>query len=177
MEMSGQIHAPAGLFLGKSPPPPGIHLIGGWVNPRAALDSVAKRKILCPSRESRSGHPARSLVTLLTELPHITQLTHTIAVDPEDWTLRIPKPSTGYDSEPVISTSYPHHQFLWSIEILSYHLIYMPSPSWPPRFQYSDDTFLFVSIQNIRILHWTAFFLLRASFSKALRHCIVENGE
>jgi hypothetical protein len=38
---------------------------------RAALDTVAKRKILCPCREWNAGRPARGLVTVLTELPRL----------------------------------------------------------------------------------------------------------
>jgi hypothetical protein len=36
---------------GKSP---GTHWIGGWVGPRAILDTVVKRKILSPHRKSNS---------------------------------------------------------------------------------------------------------------------------
>jgi len=50
---------------GKSP---GNHWIGGWLGPRAGLDAMAKRKIPYPCRVSNSGRPARSLVTILTEL-------------------------------------------------------------------------------------------------------------
>jgi hypothetical protein len=39
MEVSGHLHAPAGLF-------PGIHWIGGWVGPSASLDDMEKRKFL-----------------------------------------------------------------------------------------------------------------------------------
>jgi hypothetical protein len=42
MEVSGQLHAPAALSLGKAP---GIHWTGGWAGPRAVLDAVVKRKI------------------------------------------------------------------------------------------------------------------------------------
>jgi hypothetical protein len=49
---------------------PVIHWIGGWVGPRAGLGAVAKREKfhywLC--RESNAGRPARSLVSVLTEL-------------------------------------------------------------------------------------------------------------
>jgi len=41
------------------------------MGPRAGLDAVAKRKIICPCQESKPGHPARSLVTVLTELSHL----------------------------------------------------------------------------------------------------------
>jgi hypothetical protein len=44
------------------------HWIAGWVGPRAGLDAEARRKILTPCRESNPGGPARSLVTILTEL-------------------------------------------------------------------------------------------------------------
>jgi hypothetical protein len=47
---------------------PGTHWIGGWMGPKADLDSVAKRKILCPCRELKTDHPACSLVTVMTEL-------------------------------------------------------------------------------------------------------------
>jgi hypothetical protein len=38
------------------------------VDPRAGLNAVAKRKIPCLCRETNSGRPDRSLVTILTEL-------------------------------------------------------------------------------------------------------------
>jgi hypothetical protein len=58
--VSGQLHAPASLPLGKEPP--GTHSIGGWVGLRASLDDVKKRKFLIlPGLELRPlGHPARS---------------------------------------------------------------------------------------------------------------------
>jgi hypothetical protein len=36
---------------------PGTRWIGGWVGPRASLDTVSKRKIPSPHRESNSDHP------------------------------------------------------------------------------------------------------------------------
>ena len=33
--MSGQLHAPAALFEGKTPD---IHCVGGWMSPRAGLE-------------------------------------------------------------------------------------------------------------------------------------------
>jgi hypothetical protein len=52
-----QLNAPADL-----PPPPGIHWVGGGVDPRAGLDDVEKRKFLTlPELELRPlGRPARS---------------------------------------------------------------------------------------------------------------------
>jgi hypothetical protein len=46
MEVSGQLHAPAALSSGKDP----RYLLdrGGWVGPRAVLDTVVKRKISSP---------------------------------------------------------------------------------------------------------------------------------
>jgi hypothetical protein len=43
------------------------------VGPRVGLDAVAKRKKshCCPCRESNSGRPACSLISILTELPLI----------------------------------------------------------------------------------------------------------
>jgi hypothetical protein len=48
---------------------PGTHWIAGWVGCRLGLDSVARRKISSPCRESNSSRPASSVVTILTELP------------------------------------------------------------------------------------------------------------
>jgi len=47
MEMSGQPHASATLCLAKESP---VFWIGGWVIPRASVDSLKKRKISCPVR-------------------------------------------------------------------------------------------------------------------------------
>jgi len=43
----------------------GSHWIWGWVDPRASLDAVAKRKSSSPYRESNRGRSARSQVTVL----------------------------------------------------------------------------------------------------------------
>jgi len=65
MKVSCQLHVPAALFQGRTP---STHWIGGWVDPRNSLEAEAKRKkIPCPFRESNSGRPACSLVTILTD--------------------------------------------------------------------------------------------------------------
>jgi hypothetical protein len=57
MGVSGQRHASAALYpRGKDP---GTHYTGGWVGPRAGLDTEVIGEILCPRRES-PGRPARS---------------------------------------------------------------------------------------------------------------------
>jgi hypothetical protein len=59
MGVSGQRHAPAPLLPpGKGPP--GTHGTGGWVGPRAGLDTEARGKILSPRRGSNPDRPARS---------------------------------------------------------------------------------------------------------------------
>jgi hypothetical protein len=55
MEVSGQFHAPAALLPGETAP--GTHCIGGWVEPRAVLDAVVKRKIPSPRQESNPRTP------------------------------------------------------------------------------------------------------------------------
>jgi hypothetical protein len=55
---------PRSLYPGERAP--GTHRIGGWMNPKANLDAVAKRKIPASRRESNPGRPSRSLVTILT---------------------------------------------------------------------------------------------------------------
>jgi hypothetical protein len=57
-EVSGQLPAP--VALPPSERPPGTHLTGGWVGPRAGIDAVVKGKIPNPCRDSNSFHPARS---------------------------------------------------------------------------------------------------------------------
>jgi hypothetical protein len=55
MGVSGQRHAPAALYpRGKDP---GTHCTGGWVGPRAGLDTEARGKILCPCRGSNPDRP------------------------------------------------------------------------------------------------------------------------
>jgi hypothetical protein len=56
LEVNVQLHAPAAL------PIPGTHWIGGWVDLRAGLDDVEKRKFLTlPGLElQRLDRPARS---------------------------------------------------------------------------------------------------------------------
>jgi hypothetical protein len=55
MGVSGQRHAPAALL------PPGkgtrTHWTGGWVGPRAGLDTEVRGKILCPCRRSNPVRP------------------------------------------------------------------------------------------------------------------------
>jgi hypothetical protein len=59
---------------------PGTHWIGGWVGPRAILDMVVKRKILCPCQElnprTQIVQPVAQCYTYLA----ITALKH-LAVD------------------------------------------------------------------------------------------------
>jgi hypothetical protein len=44
----------------------GTHRVGGFVGPRAGLDTVAKREGSCPCWESKPNHPACKLVTVVT---------------------------------------------------------------------------------------------------------------
>jgi hypothetical protein len=53
MRVSGQRHVPAELYLRGED----SHWIGGWVDPRAGLDTEAKGEILCVSRESNPDRP------------------------------------------------------------------------------------------------------------------------
>jgi hypothetical protein len=64
MEVSGQFYAPATLLPREGAP--GTHWIGGWVDPRAGLDAVAKRKIPSPCRGSNPDRPIHSLITTTT---------------------------------------------------------------------------------------------------------------
>jgi hypothetical protein len=55
MGVSGQHHAPATLYPREGTP--GTHYTGGWVGPRAGLDTEARGKILYPRRESNPDRP------------------------------------------------------------------------------------------------------------------------
>jgi hypothetical protein len=66
MWVSGQLHAQAALPSGERTS--GTNWIGGWLGPRAGLDTVAKTISSRPYRESNPGRPVRNLVTVLTEL-------------------------------------------------------------------------------------------------------------
>jgi hypothetical protein len=55
MGVSGQHHAPAALYPWERNPR--IHCTGGWVGPRAGLDTEARGKILCPCRGSNPDRP------------------------------------------------------------------------------------------------------------------------
>jgi hypothetical protein len=46
MEVSGQLHAPVTLLIGKE-----YHWVGGWVGPGTGLDMVVKGKIPSPYQE------------------------------------------------------------------------------------------------------------------------------
>jgi hypothetical protein len=54
MGVSGQRHAPAALYSGERTP--GIHCVGGWVGPKACLDTEARGIIVCLCRGSNLHH-------------------------------------------------------------------------------------------------------------------------
>lgn len=53
----------------KFTPHPGTHGIGGTVGPKAGLDAMEREKSLAPAGFRSPVRSARSLVTILTELP------------------------------------------------------------------------------------------------------------
>jgi hypothetical protein len=62
MGVSGQRHAPAALYR-RGKDLPGTHWRGGWVGPRAGLETEFREKILLPLpgiETSSPGHPVRS---------------------------------------------------------------------------------------------------------------------
>jgi hypothetical protein len=74
MEVSSEFHAPTTLPPGKEHPQ--TQWTGGQVGPRASLDAVAKRKKSYFCQESNPSCPAKSLVTILIELPGLYGLRH-----------------------------------------------------------------------------------------------------
>jgi len=47
------------------------HWIRGWVDRRASLEAVMKRRNLCPHEELQTYHTTWSLVNVLTELSQV----------------------------------------------------------------------------------------------------------
>jgi hypothetical protein len=66
MEVNGQLHAPASLPP-RNPPPPERRLVG--THSRPGRDGEENISLPSSYRESNPGHPARSLVTILTKQP------------------------------------------------------------------------------------------------------------
>jgi hypothetical protein len=67
MELGGQLYSPAALSPEKECLVPSGWRLGGPQS-RSGMEAVAKKKNPCPYRESKPGPPARSLVTILTEI-------------------------------------------------------------------------------------------------------------
>ena len=63
--MSGQLHAPAALAMGKNT---GTHWIEGWVGPREGLDILKTEKCLLLPGFKLGDFPGRSLVAIMTTL-------------------------------------------------------------------------------------------------------------
>jgi hypothetical protein len=55
MGVSGERHFPAALYPQERTP--GTHWTGGWVGPRAGLDTEASGKTICLCRRSNPGRP------------------------------------------------------------------------------------------------------------------------
>jgi hypothetical protein len=69
MEMSDQLHSPATLSLGKEPPVPIVEETE-WT-PEPVWIQGQREKIPLPSMNRTPSRPARSLVTILTELSRL----------------------------------------------------------------------------------------------------------
>jgi hypothetical protein len=101
MEVSGQLHAPP--ISTPREKAPRIHWIGGWVCPRAGLDTEVNRKILSPFWESnpRSSKPVAQGYTT-----EISRLIFSIAI----WHKKKKRPSVGSelsDASPKLCLAYP----------------------------------------------------------------------
>jgi hypothetical protein len=74
--------------------PPGGHWTGGWVGPRAGIDTEARGKILCLCRDRIPAPNSSSLQpdTVLTELPHPVRELQTV----HNWKTAIPFQIRGY---------------------------------------------------------------------------------
>jgi hypothetical protein len=74
-EVSGQLHATVAFT-------PGTHWIGGWVDPRAGLDAVEKKKFPVPATSLTLKPQSSSLspVTIPTELPRLLDYFHRLGI-------------------------------------------------------------------------------------------------
>jgi hypothetical protein len=87
MWVSGQRHAPAALYRrGKTP---GTHCTGGWVGPRAGLDTEDRGKILYPCRRSNPERPVVQPV-----VRHYTAWANPAPT--RSWSIDIKSPDTLY---------------------------------------------------------------------------------
>jgi hypothetical protein len=87
---------------------PGTHWIGGWVDPRAVLDAVMKRKIPSPRRESNPRTPIAQPVVQRNTDWAIT------ALEQVSW--EVQKCSKELSNGLITSTFHPRH-------LLSHHLL------------------------------------------------------
>jgi hypothetical protein len=68
MEVSGKLHAPATLPLGKNPT---THGIGGWMGLEPVWTIFRRAKSLAPAGIQASYHPTCSLVTIQTTIAQL----------------------------------------------------------------------------------------------------------
>jgi hypothetical protein len=90
MGVSGQRQASAALYPGERAP--GTHCTGGWVGPRAGLDTEAKGNVLCPFRESNLDRPVVQFVArhLRTKHPWLQADTYCLHVQAYGWQRHVP---------------------------------------------------------------------------------------
>jgi len=67
MEVSGQLHAPAALPPGKSP----HYSLDRWLGGLQNRSGRSGKKVPYPRQKSNPGRPARSLVTIRTEISRL----------------------------------------------------------------------------------------------------------
>jgi hypothetical protein len=71
MEVSGQLHAPAALSPGKEPRHPFDWRLDGRQSRFGHGGEEKKKSFHCPRWELNPGRSARTLISILTELPRL----------------------------------------------------------------------------------------------------------
>jgi hypothetical protein len=120
---------------------PGTHCTGGWVGPRAGLDTEVRGKILCPCRGSNPCRPARSqtLYCLSYPVPSVLPIQMLFADTPTRQSQAyLPLSVSGHLSENLTRLSIPYLcSPFWTH---TYHSVYSSSPHQCPFWSYSELT-------------------------------------
>jgi hypothetical protein len=91
---------------------PGTQCTGGWVGPRAGLDTEARGKILCPRRGSNSDRPdvqpvVRHYTAWANPAPHYycKEITDLCDVEPKCYRTGYNRTGSGYTTIPIVKGS------------------------------------------------------------------------
>jgi hypothetical protein len=118
---------------------PGTHCTGGWVGPRAGLDTEARGTILCPRRESNPDRPDQFVFPLWKQLLLSVQCLSTTTFTHFTWCTKTPVSPNVCPSAHSIQLVPVFEQFCTSFSHIS-HTTKSQNPFW--------DSFTFAALHN-----------------------------